>query len=202
MKPTSTHKAFTLPEVLISACLLGLLTAAIFAIYRLGSNALMRTNAATDLVRANQAVLSRFSRDAEQTVYDSVTIGPNNGSVAFLSAVYDTDFQVDAAGQPLWQKYVVLYHDPATRQVLRREVPLASPTTTAAPISSTGTNITGYLTAGRRLASDIYDCSFFLDSQPPTNEPLLRVTLDARKQRYGRSDEERVRLEGVVRMRN
>ncbi|MCA9797600.1 MAG: hypothetical protein KC910_37570, partial [Candidatus Eremiobacteraeota bacterium] len=196
MKPISIHRAFTLPEVLISACLLGLLVAAIFAIYRMGASALMRTNAATDLVRSNQAVLSRFSRDAEQTVYDSVTIGPNNRSVAFLSAVYDTDFQVDASGQPLWQKYVVIYHDPASREVLRREVPLATPTTTAAPIATTGTNITGYLNAGRRLASDIYDCSFFLDSQPPTNEPLLRVSLDARKRRYGRSDEERVSLEG------
>lgn len=191
---------------MVSATILGMLLVAIFLIYRMGAASMMRADAETELTQNAQILSRNFAKDVEQTVYDSVSLAPDNSAVAFLSGIYGSDFQVDSAGNPLWQKYVVYYHDRAQRRVFRQEVSLpagASQIYTPAPIDTlAGLDVTSYATGGDRIADNIYGCSFELDFQPPTNTPILLLRVDARKARYGNTEEEMVQVDSAVRMRN
>ncbi len=182
--------------------MLGLLVTVIFAIYRMGASALMKADAESELLQGLQNATRRFARDAEQTVYDSVTVAPDGQAVSFLSAVYGTGYAVDGNGRPQWQRFVVYYYEPPSGRFLRREVELVAPLPVAETIEVTGLTLSDYTNSGALLARHVHDCEFRVDLQPPTGTPILSLALGARKARYGREDEELVRLGTAVRMRN
>lgn len=163
-------------ELMLGILLLGMLLVVLFTIFERGWAAWRQANTRNDLSNQSRQAVDSLTRELEASVYESVSLGPE--SVSFLSA-RDDDGQpvLDAAGNILWQRFVLYYRDPATRRMLRCEEPvpggLAAPTTIEA---HTGTPLTNHLAPDRLIATDVE--RFDLAVPPASRRLELEVVVE------------------------
>ncbi|MCA9792598.1 MAG: type II secretion system protein [Candidatus Eremiobacteraeota bacterium] len=195
-------RGMTLAEVMIAMVLLGLLTGALFYIFRLGSNVWAKGDTESELLGSISVVEAKLSREAERSVYESVSVEAAGQGVAFLSPMDANGvFRYDPiTSMPRWQKYIVIYHDPAQKALLWREVPVVgSPTeNTAGPIELfSGSTLASFFSGGKVLARELTGCRFWVGP-----DRQLLVWLEAEKERYGSSTPEHVEWRTAVSFRN
>lgn len=150
---------FSVAEALVALSVLALLTGMIALVYRTGSESWQRMDRRAAASQSALLAADKVATEVEQSVYDSLSIGAGGRAAAFLSA-FDPSagvFAFDASnGRPVWQRYVVLYHDPASAELRKVEVPLATATQTAQPLDS----LEDHLAGGRVLARGITSLTF------------------------------------------
>lgn len=124
MWPVSRRKGLTLVEVLISAGLLGLVMAGVYATLVLSMRYQGKLSDSVDTF--NQAVLatSRMSQSLGTGSQSSMMVEPEG--FAFVSAQPDSGpFTHDANGRLEWHRFVFFYLEDG--KLYRGEVPLAAP---------------------------------------------------------------------------
>lgn len=158
MRPSSAPKlkdsGLTLPEVLISMGILGLVMAGVYTLiaFTIRWNAKM-SDTVEVYQRAFQAS-NRLSYDLG-TGAQSTFVYEVDG-LAFASARPDSGpFQQDSAGQVLWQKYVFYYID-AKGDLYRNEEKITPPTTAPTP-PVLATLKSGMASPGQLLAKKVSD---------------------------------------------
>jgi Tfp pilus assembly protein PilE len=182
---TSSTGGITILELMISLSLLGVLLAATFFIYTTGARAWAKGDSQSDLLRAAQIVSAKTTRYVESSTNLSLSVATDNSAVAFLSAENDDGmFLYDHVSLlPHWQKFIVLYHDPATKTVYFREVSVLGTTLETAPetIDALGGGpVDNYKSGGQPLGREIDVCRFTL-----TAESQLLTELESQKRHYG-----------------
>ncbi|GMU57173.1 MAG: hypothetical protein AMXMBFR33_63190 [Candidatus Xenobia bacterium] len=126
----------TLVEILVAISILGILTGAILFLYVTGGRAVAQGDMRGELLRQLQLAASRMSREMETSAFDSVSSSAS--AVAMMSAVPASGGgspTLSPDGSIIWQKYIVYWHDSATRTLNRREYAVP-PTTSAQPIEN------------------------------------------------------------------
>lgn len=201
----SSQRGLTLVELMVAATLLGLLTFAMFAIYRMGASAWAKGSVRSEMLADLQVATARLEKDLGRSTYSSFSVGAGGSAVSFLTPVDDTAPQTfeSITGAPLWRRYVLYWLDAASGELRRREVPLpagAPEESAPGPIESFGTSgpLALYLDQGRAVARDV---TLFTCSVPGPNRPV-RTQLTAQRQRYGTSRVETASLRSTVWLRN
>lgn len=165
-------------ELVVASAIFLALTAVLFATFFLGGRAWRKTDDRSELLRNTQILASQLAREAERTSTYSVTLLPNR-AISFLSPMDDNNQAVTdpVSGDIRWQRYVIFYHDAASQEVRRIEVPLlptsiqrTSPGPIENFISATGIHpLSDYLVDGRVIARRI---SLFAPEHVPDTRRL------------------------------
>jgi hypothetical protein len=168
---------------MIAMGLLGLLTACLFAIFRIGSSAWHKGNTDTELVQQLDLVHHRLAQEVKYSLYAGVSLDPPGAATALslpsckIGNLPDYDATLRS---PRWHKYVIVYHNPANQEVLLVEKDITPPSTSVIPLAG----LAGERNGGHRLARFISRCEFRCQSG------LLEVMLEAQKSRYGKQANE------------
>lgn len=191
----------TILEMMVSTAILGLLFTAVFFIYQMGASAWQKGITQSDLQQSAQVAKAQLARELERSTYDSLSVDPQG--ISFLSPMdANGRFQVDpVALKPHWQKYVIFYHDPATRSLMwREESVLGSPQElTPGPIETWGAAqpLSSYFNSGRALAREIDSCTFAV-----TPDKVVSFLWSGQKKRYGSETPEKLTIRSAVGFRN
>ena len=168
----TTTKGFSLIEVIVAGTIFLLLLGMIFVIYRAGADTWMKSDANSELLGKVQKLTTRMTREAERSTYLSasprgprkntsgnpVDSSPERG-FAFLTPVDNNGvFQFDpTTRRPLWQNYVIYFHDPATRTIRRKVLAPYFPNTTKNPRrieSDRGASLAAQFSGGQTLIQE------------------------------------------------
>jgi hypothetical protein len=195
-------RGFTIAELLISCVILGLLLTTCFMIYRMGAAAWMKSDAKTELLQIAQVATAKVNREVEGSCFESASAAPDGSGVAFLNAKdLDGVFVYDPVTVlPRWQKYVVLYFDPASLTLFRKDISVLGGTQESAPlpIDSLGQGpVQNHFNQGRLVAKGMQECKFSL-----TVDEQLVMEMSASKLRYGSSTPEKQTIRVVTAFRN
>lgn len=179
------HRGFTILELMISMSVLGVLLGLTFLIYTMGARAWAKGDTKADLLRSAQVIAAKTNRYVESSTPLSLSAAPDGSAVAFLSAEdEDGVFQYNPVTLlPRWQKFIVLYHDPAARSVNLREVSVVGTPLQDTPqtIEARGEGpVAGYKSGGQPLGREIDECRFTV-----TPEVQLLTELRSKKKHYG-----------------
>ncbi len=128
-------RGHTLVEILVAICILGILMGAVLYLYLTGSRAVAQGDMRGELLRQLQISGARFTRELETSAFDSLSLG--GSAIAFFSSAPQGGAppSLSPDGSIIWQKYVVYWHDSASRTLRRREY-VVPPTTSAQPIEN------------------------------------------------------------------
>ena len=132
MRPTSTRKGLTLPEILISTGILGIV---LLGVYSLLIFSLRWNRKMNDTVHVYQAAVKATTRlKTDLNAGSSASFIYEVDGLAFASARPPSGpFQLDPSNQLIYHKYVIYYLDNGT--LYRNEVDLPSPTPSPNPIT-------------------------------------------------------------------
>lgn len=206
MSPPTKKKsraAITLPEVVIAALILGILTGILFFLFRSGIVSLKKVENQSSLIRELQLISLKISEEVRQSTASSMSTSADGRVLAFLSAVDESsgEFQVDEFGRPEWQEYVVFYHEPSDLTIRRLKVDY-SPVlrTDAIPLEEySGGDLDDFIGTNNPapVAHNISHCEWEAESST-----LLRFEIESEKTRYQGTDKERKTITSRVYLRN
>ncbi len=189
-------------ELLVASGMFLMLTAVLFAVFRVGASSWLKGDAQSEIISKLQVVTSKLELELTRAGSASLSISPDGRALAFLTA-NDADgrFHYDPLDKSaLWQRYLLFHYSTASGNLLLDEVSVlgTAQETTPVPIEMfEGRAMDSYFTAGRIVERQISGCEFELLSPE-----LVRVTLSAQKTRYGRKDRETFETETVLQLRN
>lgn len=152
MRSISTHKGLTLPEVLISTGILGIVLLGVYSllIFSLKWNQKMKDTVSVyhQVTRATTRIKSDLNTGSSASFIYEVD------GMAFASARPPAGpYQLDGSGQLLYYKYVLYYLDNGT--LYRNEVALPSPTVAPAATPDL-TTLRGQMTGqGQTMAENV-----------------------------------------------
>lgn len=127
------HRGFTLPELLIYAVVVILLLAAVYAAFHLSWRYYQAGEAASEAQQEALKATSRVSRTLNAGLKTSLLLQNDPPALRFLSAEREHQpFEVDDAGQIVWQRWVCLYYDQTAQQLVLKEREL-SPASATVP---------------------------------------------------------------------
>lgn len=192
----------TLVDILIASILLGLLTAILFSLLKSGTVALRKVENQSELLRELQLLSLKISQEAQESNFASLSVSADETMVAFLSAKDSNGvFQADNFGRPLWQKFVVYYHDVSDNTIRRTEVPHSStsPLNAVTLEVSSGGAITDFSGFGNptTLAHNVTSCKW-----KAISPGLLNFEFHAEKKRFQAEGMEQKSFSSTVRLRN
>ena len=203
-RPKVQNRAgITLPEVVIAALILGILTGVLFYLFRSGIVSLKKVENQSSLIRELQLISLKISEEVRQSTASSMSTSVDGRVLAFLSAVEETsgEFQVDEFGRPEWQKYVVFYHDTSDLTIRRLIVDYTPVLRTDAITLEEygGSALDNYIGTNNPapVAHDISHCEWEVESST-----LLRFKLESEKIRYQGTDKERKTITSRIYLRN
>lgn len=164
----------SLPEMLLAFFLLSLLMLALDRLLMLGIRTWRDQEKRGEAQSQAQVAMARISRELERSSPASVSVAPDG--LAFLSALNDQGaFQMDAFGQPIWQRFVIYYRTAGA--LYRRE--LALPIPQSAPLtveSHTGAALTTLYAGGKEL---VQGAVLFEPTRPAGSERVeIRLATD------------------------
>lgn len=197
MKVTKLQGA-TLIEAIVSLSMLSLLMVLMFQVYRLGAAAWQSGEADVQLAQAAQLVTDRLTREVARSPFASVSLDPATPpatAIAFLSPMDPLDNIPDYDGplrSAVWHSFSIVHHVAATKELRWRRLPLSTPTTTPTPLASLGLERNG----GTLLAAEVTTCEFSLVDR------TLELRLVMERQRYGKTDPDRMELRSSTCFRN
>lgn len=123
----SRSSGLTMIEIMVVSGIMLLLMLVLTSIYVRGSRVWLKVDRETELLREIQVAMRYLERDITTGNPRGLTRG--NNALAFLSC-QDADRQIhfNDRGQPIWQKFVVMYVD-SNGTLRSREVPRPTPST-------------------------------------------------------------------------
>lgn len=172
-------RGVTLLELALSMGVLALLLALLFLVWHIGSRAWQGSDLRADLRNDLGIVVDNLARDVERSVYDSLSIDAE--ALSFLSAVdYDGVYVLNDLGQPVWQRFVLLYRNGEDNTLRRIDLPLPVPREDAVPIEACDMGggllpLSAYLWEGRVLARNVVR---FTPSSPVERNVSVRIGLE------------------------
>ncbi len=204
----SGRRGTSILEMVFVCAMIGILTLLIFATYRMGLSATNKSLSQNELLSELQVGLRTLGSNLRQGSADSVSLAPGGSAIAFLSS---SDLagnpQIGPEGQPLWQAYIIFYHDAAEQTLKKRriELPPASPFRTyPGPIENVDFGsgvepIAFYLNSGAPVSRMLE--SFLVEEDPAIDDNYL-ITLKGLRPRQGVNPESRSSLKASVLVRN
>ena len=196
------RRGLTVIELLVASGMFLMLTAVLFAVFRVGANSWLKGDAQSEIISKLQVVTEKLELEVTRASSASLSISPDAKALAFLTA-NDTDgrFHYDPVEKSaLWQRYLVFHYSESSQNLLMDEVGVVGTAQEKTPIpieDFEGRNMSDYFGSGKIVERELSGCEFEMLSQQ-----LVRVTLSARKKRYGRTDEETFQTETVLQLRN
>jgi type II secretory pathway pseudopilin PulG len=203
-------RGVTIPEILVSSFIIGLLMASIAYVFQTGVTASFKSEGRNDLLNQLKLSVRMLQRDLQQSTKESVSLGTGvpPSSLGCLTH-YDLNGapQLSLEGRPLWQAYFIYYHQTSDNKLYRRRVeliPAAPQMEFPSPIDDYdpggGTQaLSSYLNGGKPIASLLESVSF-------TEEPVFGDYLDVRfaflKPRQGAHSESRANFDIRILYRN
>lgn len=187
-------RGFTLPEVLVSATLMLLLTVVLATAWVQGARS---WNYASRLsARFHQLVAVRHRLEKDLLNSNSRTVDVEPAALAFASAQADAEHYVRVEGMPVWQKYFLYYRSGPT--LARREI--TAPAGAEGGLTEcdfgTGPHALSYYAGAGQVQLDAVS-----DFQVSREGSVVHVELECRQVFY--TDRERaVRLTSSTRVRN
>ena len=197
-------------EVSIGLGLLAILGFMTIFVLKMTNSVWQRSRVVHEVLSEFQVFKARLEQEVQESNFVSSSQAASGAgeTLAFLSPrdsqgvfLYD-----NSTLEPTWQKYIVYYHEHASRQLLRREIALlpGSPETSEPrPIEvydqggSVGTRPLGYFrTGGRTLMRDVDSCQFQL-----INEALV-CRASASGERYGKQGKQTLDFSCRIYFRN
>lgn len=188
----------TLLETVISLSLLGLLMLLMFSVYRLGANAWKSGETDAQLAQSAQIVTDRLAKEASRSALVSLAldpIGPPSSAVSFLSPVNPATSLPDydgTVGSPVWHSHSICYFDSTQGEIRWRSIPLAMPTTSAAPLAT----LAAERNNGILLSKEVTECEFL------QMDRTIEVFIAVERKRYGKETPDRMELRSSVCFRN
>lgn len=190
----------SLLEILVAGAMLSLLMTVLFAVFFQGTRAWRLADARTELHRNATKLIARFSREAQQSQYASLSL--ESHGLGFISA-QDTGgvFQLGPDGRPSWQAYLLYYKDPDS-VIKRRRVALPIPGSLPVPIEQFDFGagprpLSFYLDAGEPVARGVK----VFDPKSPRHG-LIQLSLELESDVQGRSGKTQWSVDTSVWMRN
>lgn len=179
------RRGFTLIEVVVSAFLLLLLTGMLLSNWYKASRVFKQNDRHNERRTETQLVLRRLESELPSSSAESLEIRPDL-AIAFASPLgllgtpNAGQFQVQPEGEPIYEKYIILYWNGLDNTLYRREmaIPTGQPARfTPLRISSVNFGsgpkpLTDYLSRGRPVARNVVAFS------PNANGYCLELTLD------------------------
>ena len=172
----ASSRGFTIPEVLVAAGLMGLLSAVCFAIYAMGLRSWTKIDAKTEVMSTLQLVQGKIAREVRSSQLPSVSVPVDNSGVAFLSAGPESTRQVDGGGRLQWQNFVLYYHDSTAQSIHRTEeiYTPADPTLLNTLDGFSGQPLSSFKAGGQVVGRDVDRLQATLE-----NPDILRLVLHA-----------------------
>lgn len=200
--PSRPKRGLSLVELTLSMAIFGLLLGSLFLIFRAGSLAWSRQDTNLDLFQASRAVMVRWSNEFLES--NAETVLATGASLSFASArqLSGGGFAATSpAMHPLWQKYLLYYRDPASREMRRRELSLSSPTQTIKTLvdydfGSGPQALATYTSGGEVLLKDVEAVDFAMSGGTCT------LILTTHQSTYGSAQGQLVRLQCSARCNN
>jgi Prokaryotic N-terminal methylation motif len=199
------RRGITLVELIVASFVLGLLGLLTVALFRTGASGWKKLEAQSTMLADYEVLNTKISREAQRSVYGSAStdVGANGPTLAFLSALDDDGvFVLSDTYEPVWQKYLVFYHDQAKRSVYFAEVPLIKDSPeikVPGPLQNYdggSPDLDKYRTDGRLLMTDVDRCTFTLAGT------MLTVEIEGSRKRYGDSKPETLEMINSTAFRN
>lgn len=196
-----SHRGLTLLEMMVSLTLIGLIFAAVIAIYVVGSKAWRKGNVRGELLQELQVISNKLTKDAERTTLPSVTIGPAQDKISLLRLYdQDGDFLLNSLGRPIWTSWAVYFQDGSDLRY--QEVPWpADEATRTNPLQIEALDppltLDDYAVGGKSYSSNLLE--FQITPVPDAPAMNFKVTLE---KAITSQIKETLISEQIVRMRN
>lgn len=192
-----SNRGMTYTEVMVAALVLGMLYTAALAIYRMGVNSWMKADDRTTLLSNLQLASRQLTSESQRTHYPTISVTPDGKAFAFLEVAEVP--QVDNAGRPFWDHFVVFYYDGTEKTLVRKEVPYAPPDPTMPDTidSYTGASLSSHLSGGRPVVRHLAD--FHVQS---INPDILEFRLKTEVEANAHAGTESMQLEVTVQVTN
>lgn len=202
------NSGVSLIEAIVVCGMIGILTAFIFATYSLGLRATFKGNAQNELLGQLQLGVRILGDGLRESTTASVTLEPAGPGISFLTS-YDINGVpvVGTDGRPIWQAYLIFYHDPVAKTLNRRRLEL----TPSSSIRTAPTTIENFNPGG-----GAQPLSFYLNSGQPVSRLIENfdivehadlagtyiLSFDGVKPREGVNAESRSSLRALASVRN
>lgn len=145
MRPVNALRGTTVLEMVVAAGVFLLLLAVLVVTYTRGASVWKKVEHQTSLLRELQVATRHLQRHLETTHHLGVTLGDQK--LAYLDAAdAEGQLELNDRGEPIWQRWLVVYVDPEGR-LRRREITRTD--ADASPRSfreEVGTDLDTYLT--------------------------------------------------------
>lgn len=200
MRITTARKAAGLLEIVIGSGLLLLLVGVQLFLFQSGASSWHKADAQAELVQGLQVALARMARELQDSTVESLTIAP--AGLAALSPRRDgSGYELNAAAQLRWKRYVVFFHDPATGELRTASRDVDPPDDSPQPIEKHNFGsglkpVTFYFMGGQRVAGFVTGFSGTRQGR------CLHAELQATRKRYGHPKPEHVVLKQDIFFRN
>lgn len=170
--------------------MLSLVMASLFVIYQIGTSAWQQVGVRADLAGQMHLVSTTLATACDQSPPEGVTISPDGRAVAVCSALTDDGVLAlnTESGTLTWQRWIVIWFDPAQREIRRGELPMPAPQPQVSPIQNTLPDWPDDLPTSFTVSAREVDS--FQVQWAGSDPPILELNMVGSKRRYGRVDNE------------